>query len=56
MHNSGNPSNQKNLDLRPYVRTSVRPYVQGATFSMRGQLYRGHVNAIGARSARSVAT
>ena len=30
-------------------RTTVRPYdrttVQGATFNMRGQLYRGHANA-----------
>ena len=32
-----------------YDRTTLRPYdprtVQGATFDMRGQLYRGHVNA-----------
>ena len=32
-----------------YDRTTVRPYdrttVQGATFDMRGQLYRGHANA-----------
>ena len=32
-----------------YDRTTVRPYdrttVQGATFNMRGQLYRGHANA-----------
>ena len=34
--NSSNPSSRKNLDLRPYDRTIV----QGATFSMRGQLYR----------------
>ena len=25
-----------------YDRTTVRPTVQGATFSMRGQLYHGH--------------
>ena len=35
--------------VRPYDRTTVRPYdrttVQGATFNMRGQLYRGHANA-----------
>ena len=36
-----NPSSRKNLDLRPYDRTTV----QGATFNMRGQLYRGHANA-----------
>ena len=34
---SSNPSSRKNLDLRPTV--------QGATFNMRGQLYRGHANA-----------
>ena len=32
-----------------YDRTTVQPYdratVQGATFNMRGQLYRGHANA-----------
>ena len=32
--------------VRPYDRTTVRPYdratVQGATFKMRGQLYRGN--------------
>ena len=28
-----------------YDRTTVRPTVQGATFNMRGQLYRGHANA-----------
>ena len=39
---SSNPSSRKNLDLR---RTTVRPTVQGATFNMRGQLYRGHANA-----------
>ena len=35
--------------MRPCDRTAVRPYdrttVQGATFNMRGQLYRGHANA-----------
>ena len=38
---SSNPSSRKNLDVRPYDRTTV----QGATFNMRGQLYRGHANA-----------
>ena len=38
---NSNPSSRKNLDLRPYDRTTV----QGATFNMRGQLYRGHANA-----------
>ena len=38
IQNSSNPSNQKNLVVRPYDRTTV----QGATFSMRGQLYHGH--------------
>ena len=28
--------------VRPYYRTTVRPTVQGATFSMRSQLYHGH--------------
>ena len=32
-----------------YDRTTVRPYdrttVQGATFNLRGELYRGHANA-----------
>ena len=32
-----------------YDRTTVQPYdrtaVEGANFNMRGQLYRGHVNA-----------
>ena len=36
--NSSNPSSRKNLDVRPYDRTTV----QGATFNMRGQLCRGH--------------
>ena len=35
--------------LRPYDPTTLRPYdpttVQGATFNMRVQLYRGHANA-----------
>ena len=30
------------MDIRPYDRTTVRPTVQGATFSMHGQLYHGH--------------
>ena len=42
---NSNPSSRKNLDLRPYDRTTVRPTVQDATFNMRGQLYRGHTNA-----------
>ena len=29
------------MNIQPYDRTTV----QGATFNMRGQLYRGHVNA-----------
>ena len=41
IQNSNNPSNRKNLDVRPYDRTTV----QGPTFNMRGQLYRGHANA-----------
>ena len=41
IQNSSNPSSQKNLNVRPYDRTTV----QGATFNMRGQLYRGHANA-----------
>ena len=36
-----NSSAEKNLDVRSYDRTTVRPTVQGATFSMRGQLYHG---------------
>ena len=27
-----------------YDRTTVRPTAQGATFNMRGELYRGHAN------------
>ena len=42
---NSNPSSWKNLDLRPYDRTTVRPTVQGATFNIRGQLNRGHANA-----------
>ena len=42
IQNSSNPSCRKNLAVRPYDRTTVRPTVQGATFSMRGQLYHGH--------------
>ena len=38
IQNSSNPSSRKNLVVRPYDRTTV----QGATFSMRGQLYHGH--------------
>ena len=41
IQNSSNPSNRKNLDVRPHDRTTV----QGATFNMRGQLYRGNANA-----------
>ena len=36
---SSDPSTRKNLDLRP-----LRPTAQGATFNMRGELYRGHAN------------
>ena len=39
--NSSHPSSQKNLDVQLYNRTTV----QGATFNMRGQLYRGHADA-----------
>ena len=49
IQNSSSSSSRKNLDVRPYDRTTVRPYdrttVQGATFSMLGQRYREHVNA-----------
>ena len=41
MQNSSNQSSRKNLGVRPDDRTTV----QGATFNMRGQLYRGHANA-----------
>ena len=41
-----------------YDRTTVRPYdrttVQGATFNMRGQLYRGHANATALSSSSVV--
>ena len=45
IQNSSNPSNRKNLNLRPYDLTTIRPTVQDATFKMSGQLYRGHTNA-----------
>ena len=38
LQNSSKPSSRKNFDVRPYDRTTV----QGATFNLRGQLYRGH--------------
>ena len=41
IQNSSNPSSRKHLDVRPFDRTTV----QGATFNMRGQMYRGHANA-----------
>ena len=41
IQNSSNPSSRKNLDVRPFDRTTA----QGATFNMRGQLYCGHANA-----------
>ena len=41
IQNSSNPSSQKNLDVWLYHHTTV----QGATFDMRGQLYRGNANA-----------
>ena len=41
IQNSSNPSSRKNLDVRPYDRTTA----QDATFNMRGHLYRGHANA-----------
>ena len=41
IQNRSNPSSRKKLDVRPYDRTTV----QGATFNMRGQLYRGHAKA-----------
>ena len=49
---NSNPSSRKNLDLRPYDRTTV----QGATFNMRGQLYRGHANATALSSGPVVST
>ena len=33
------------MTVRPYDRTTVRLTVQGATFNMHSQLYRGHANA-----------
>ena len=42
IQNSSNPSSRKKLDVRPYDRTTVRPTAQGATFSMRSQLYLRH--------------
>ena len=41
IQNSSNPSSRKSLGVRPYDRTTV----EGATFNMHGQLYRGHANA-----------
>ena len=51
IQNSSNPSSRKHLDVRPFDHTTV----QGATFNMRGQLYRGHasspvVSALGSES------
>ena len=47
IRNSSNPLSRKNLDVRPYDRTTV----QGATFNMRGQMYHGHVvSALGSES------
>ena len=40
IQNSSNPSSQKNLDVWLYNHTTV----QGATFDMRVQLFRGHAN------------
>ena len=42
IQNSSNSSGRKNLDVRPYDHMTV----QGATFNMHGQLYRGHTNAM----------
>ena len=42
IQNSSNSSGRKNLDVRPYNCMTV----QGATFNMHGQLYRGHTNAM----------
>ena len=37
------------MDVRPHDRKTAQPYdrttEEGATFNMRGQLYRGHANA-----------
>ena len=38
IRNSRHPSSPENLVVRPYDHTTA----QGATFSMRGQLYHGH--------------
>ena len=43
IQNSSNPSSRK---IWTYDRTTVRPAVQDATFNMRGQVYRGHTNAM----------
>ena len=40
--------------VRPYDRTTVRP--QGATFNMRGQLFRGHAHATALFSSPVVST
>ena len=37
-----------------YDRTTVRPTVQGATFNMRGQLYRGYANATALSSSPAI--
>ena len=50
IQNSSNPSSRKNLDVRPNDRTTV----QGATFNMRGQLYRRHANATALSSSPAV--
>ena len=39
---SSNPSRRKDLDVRPYDRSTV----QSASFKTRGHLHRGHVNAM----------
>ena len=50
IQNSSNPSSRKNLDVRVYDRTTA----QGATFNMRGQLYRRHANATALSSSSVV--
>ena len=50
IQNSSNPSSRKHLDVRPFDHTTV----QGATFNMRGQLYRGHANATALSSSSLV--
>ena len=50
IQNSSNPSSRKNLDVRAYDRTTA----QGATFNMRGQLYRRHANATALSSSSVV--